>query len=261
MLNSDKLTVTLIQSDLYWENAPANRTQFEKKIQALTEPTDVIILPEMFTTGFSMNAPQLAETMNGETVRWMEKLAREKNAVITGSVIIKEPDNRFFNRLIWMPPDGNLSWYDKRHLFSMADEEKTYTSGDKRLLTVWRGWKICPMICYDLRFPVWCRNTDDYDLLIFVASWPHRRRNHWRILLPARAVENQAYVIGMNRTGNDGNGIYHSGDSMIIDPTGITIAEKNDVEWTYTYTLSKKLLEETKTNFPFLKDRDAFMIM
>jgi len=258
------LTCTLIQTKLFWEDSAANRQMFEEKINAIKQKTEVIILPEMFSTGFSMQPEKLAETMDGETVAWMKKIASEKKIVIVGSLMIKE-DEHYYNRLIWMLPNGNYGCYDKRHLFAHGDEHQHYIAGNKRLIASAKGWKLNLQVCYDLRFPVWARqcikdNTTEYDVLIYVANWPDRRANAWKTLLQARAIENQCYVIGVNRVGEDGNGVYHSGDSMAIDPMGEILYHKKDAEDIFTIELDKKHLETIRTKLPFLKDADSFII-
>ncbi|HEX6846868.1 MAG TPA: nitrilase-related carbon-nitrogen hydrolase, partial [Chitinophagaceae bacterium] len=215
------LTITGIQTQLHWEDAAANRKMFEEKIDRITGKPEVIIIPETFSTGFSMKPKLLAETMEGETIKWMKRVAAEKKVILTGSVIIKENEN-YFNRLIWMLPNGQMGIYDKRHLFGYAGEDNEFTPGTKRLIASVKGWKINLLVCYDLRFPVWARQTPpllqergqggeaEYDLLIYVANWPERRNHAWKTLLQARAIENQCYVVGVNRVGHDGNNIYHS---------------------------------------------------
>ena len=254
------LKVTLIQSNLFWENKEKNLDQFSRKIDAITEPTDLIILPEMFSTGFSMNPKKLSEGMNGETVSWMKERARVKKCVVAGSFICEESGN-FYNRLLWVNPDGSYSKYDKRHLFSMGDEHNHYAAGEEKLIVKIKDWKICPLICYDLRFPVWARNTHEsfYDVLIYVANWPERRSHPWKTLLLARAIENQAYVIGVNRIGADGNAITHSGDSAVINPKGEIISTtKANEEATETVTLSYAELAEFRKQFPVMQDADKF---
>lgn len=254
------LNITLIQSDLHWENVEKNLEMFSEKISAITENTDLILLPEMFTTGFSMQPEKFAEQMNGRTLNWLKEAAGRKNCVIAGSYICEENGN-YYNRLVWMRPDGTYSVYDKRHLFSMGDENNHYTRGSKKITEVIKGWRICPLICYDLRFPVWSRNTDNYDLLIYVANWPERRSHPWKTLLPARAIENQCYVAGLNRIGNDGNAIYHSGDSAVINAKGEIISNiPAHEEKTETVTLDYAELEEFRKTFPVLKDADRFEI-
>lgn len=273
------LTITLIQTKLHWEDRQANLSMLEEKINNIREKTEIIILPEMFSTGFSMNAEQLAETMDGTAIAWMKKIAAQKKIIICGSLMVKE-DERFFNRLIWMLPNGEYGCYNKRHLFAYGDEDKHYTPGNKRLIASVKGWKINLQVCYDLRFPVWARQnlldsarrkeesgstsltaSLEYDLLIYVANWPERRINAWKTLLNARAIENQCYVVGVNRVGNDGNNIYHSGDSMVINALGEILYHKAHGEDIFTITLQKNSLEEIRNKFPFWKDADKFMII
>lgn len=254
------LKVTLIQSSLYWQNAEANMAMFEEKIWKIKEQTDLIILPEMFTTGFSMDAPRLAEPMNFRAFKWMRQQAAQTGARVVGSVIIKEQD-KFFNRLIWMEPDGNFSTYDKRHLFRMAGEDKVYTSGNKKIIKEIKGWKILPLICYDLRFPVWSRNVNNtYDLLLYVANWPSARSLAWNTLLRARAIENISYVAGVNRTFVDGNGLDYSGDSAIIHPNGKELCNLHQEEKIITQTLSWEELKAFRDKFPAHLDSDQFQI-
>jgi omega-amidase len=255
------LTITIIQSDLHWENKAANLAMFSEKINGIKEKTEVIILPEMFSTGFTMRSKTLAETMDGETVAWMTKMVAEKKAIITGSIIAEE-NGKYFNRLIWMLPNGESGHYDKRHLFAFAEEDKFYSPGGKRLVASVKGWKINLLICYDLRFPVWARQAGEaeYDLLIYVANWPERRIHAWKTLLQARAIENQCYVAAVNRVGDDGNNIHYSGDSMIIDPLGEILYQRSQQEDIFTFTLQKEKLEEVRNKFPFLKDADNFFI-
>ena len=259
------LSVTLIQTDLKWEDKKANLTGFEEKIRPLKGKTQVVILPEMFSTGFSMKPKELAENMNGESVNWMKRVAAENQVILTGSLIIQEGED-YFNRLIWMLPNGQYGAYDKRHLFGYAGEDQHYSSGTKRLIASVNGWKINLQVCYDLRFPVWARQQSqeegpEYDLLVYVANWPERRRNAWMTLLQARAIENQCYVIGVNRVGDDGNKIYHSGDSMLIDPMGDILYTKKDQEAVYTASLDSERLQHVRNSLPFLKDADGFVIL
>jgi predicted amidohydrolase len=267
------LKITIIQSNLQWENKELNLKMFSEKISNISESTDLIILPEMFTTGFSMSPQKFAEPMNGITVNWMKEKAKEKACVITGSFICEE-EGQYFNRLVWMHPDGNYNIYDKRHLFRMAKEDDYYSAGQKKLIVELKGWKICPLVCYDLRFPVWTRNklvrysnedsssTIEYDLLIFVANWPEVRSYPWKTLLLARAIENQCYVVGLNRVGNDGNDIYHSGDSAIINAKGGVISKTNPHEdSTETITLNYSELAGFRKSFPAMLDADAFEIL
>ncbi len=253
------LHVSLIQPDTAWEDPEANREALGRHISNLASKTDLIVLPEMFNTGFTMNAAAVAEKMGGPTMQWMEQQAGQWDAVVCGSLAIEE-SGKYYNRLIWMQPDGSFVTYDKRHLFSLAAEESVFSAGRDRLVVEWRGWKIMPLICYDLRFPVWLRNNMDYDLLLFVANWPEARSRAWNSLLQARAIENQAFVIGVNRTGTDGNGKYHSGNSTIIDPLGNTLHHLKDREGIITETLKKEDLLEIRGKLPFLKDRDEFTI-
>src|SRR6187399_3434412 len=259
------LTITGIQTALHWEDAAANRKMFEEKINSITDKTEIIIIPETFSTGFSMKPKELAETMNGETVKWMERIAAEKKIILTGSVIIKENEN-YFNRLIWMLPNGQAGVYDKRHLFGYAGEDNEFTPGTKRLIASVKGWKINLLVCYDLRFPVWARQQTqedgpEYDLLIYVANWPERRIHAWKTLLQARAIENQCYVVGVNRVGNDGNSIYHSGESAVINFKGENICGINPHEEIIeTVELHKEELQEFRSSLPFLEDADSFTI-
>ena len=267
------LTVTGIQTALHWEDAAGNRKMFEEKINSIIDKTEIIILPETFSTGFSMKPKDLAETMDGETVKWMKRIAAEKKVIVTGSVIIKDVNDQaaesfpavYHNRLIWMLPTGQFGIYDKRHLFAYAGEGNEFTPGTKRLIASVKGWKINLLVCYDLRFPVWSRQQaqDDgleYDLLIHVANWPEKRNHAWKTLLQARAIENQCYVVGVNRVAHDGNNIYHSGDSMVVDPMGEVLYTKAHEEDIFTVTLHKEKLEEVRTKLPFWKDSDNFMI-
>lgn len=266
------LSITIIQSNLHWQNKTANLAMFEEKINAIPEKTEIVVLPEMFSTGFSMEAATLAEPMEGETVQWMQRLAVKRKIILTGSVIIKEGEH-YYNRLLWVLPNGQLGMYDKRHRFAFAGEDNHYTAGNKRLIASVKGWKINLQVCYDLRFPVWARqgavapagdgqgSAPEYDILINVANWPERRKHAWKILLQARAIENQCYVIGVNRVGDDGNQIHYSGDSMIIDPLGEVLYTKENEEDVHTIILQKEKLQETRTKFPFWKDADMFSII
>jgi len=271
------LSITLIQSNLHWENKEANLSMFAERIHNQQAKLELVVLPEMFSTGFSMNAAAMAETMDGPTIQWMKLLAAEKKIILTGSLIIEEHGN-YYNRLIWMLPNGSFAFYDKRHLFAYAGEDKIYQPGKKRLIASAKGFKINLQICYDLRFPVWARQSDssfeqvniapaerknkgvEYDLLIYVANWPERRNLAWKTLLQARAIENQCYVVGVNRVGNDGNNIYHSGDSMIINPMGEVIYTKAHEEDTATTLIEKSVLQQTRDRLPFLNDADDFLI-
>jgi omega-amidase len=257
----EDLKVTLFQYDIFWEDIDKNLKFLNGKLPSLESATDLIVLPEMFATGFSMNAEKLAEPMGGKTMTWMQQTARQYQCVVAGSIITKE-NNRFYNRLIWMRPDGTYEYYDKRHLFAMGKEHDHYTPGEKRLIVELKGWKIAPFICYDLRFPVWMRNVNlEYDLLLLVANWPERRIAHWRTLINARAIENQAYVVAVNRVGNDGNNFYYSGDSLVVDPMGNEIYHKKDVEDIHAITLIAEEVIKTRNAIPFLKDADDFNII
>jgi len=277
------LSITTIQTDLHWEDKTANLRMLEEKIKGIKEKTEIVVLPEMFSTGFSMKPALLAETMDGETVQWMKRVAMEKKIILTGSVIIREPTpslsgegrgEAYFNRLIWMLPNGQYGFYDKRHRFAYAGEDDHYTAGNKRFIASVKGWKVNLLVCYDLRFPVWARQSPlqheiekgpggevEYDILIYVANWPERRSHAWKTLLQARAIENQCYVVGVNRVGNDGNGIYHSGDSMIIDPMGEVLYTKKNEEDIFTISLDKNHLQAVREKLPFLKDADEFKII
>lgn len=254
------LRVSLIQSSLYWEDIAKNLAELSTKITGLSGKTDLIILPEMFTTGFSMNAEVLAEEMDGSTMKWLREKAGELNGAITGSFIAKEKGN-FYNRLVFMQPDGQYFTYDKRHLFSLANEQHTYQQGQERLIVEWKGWRICPLICYDLRFPVWSRNTEQYDLLIYMANWPETRSLHWTSLLSARAIENQTYTIGVNRVGEDQKGFVYSGDSTLVDYNGSTIYRITKAEDVFTTVLSKEEQANYRSKLNFLSDQDSFEIL
>ena len=311
------LTITIIQPDLRWEDKAANLRLLEEKVRGIAEPTELVILPEMFSTGFSMQPQALAEKMDGATIDWMKKVAAQKRIILTGSIIIEEGGN-YFNRLIWMLPTGQYGYYDKRHRFAFAGENEQYTAGHRRLIASVKGWKINLQVCYDLRFPVWSRQASplpptppdspaaqppdrptapassdpsisrtegssgstpsvaaphpsdrptapsppglEYDVLIYVANWPERRSHAWKTLLQARAIENQSYVVGVNRVGNDGNNIYHSGDSLIVDPLGEVLYHAPKEEAVFTYTLQRDKLEEIRQRFPFWRDADHFSI-
>lgn len=276
------LTITIIQTSLHWENKTANLQMLEQKINSIKERTEVVVLPEMFSTGFSMNPEMLAETMEGETVQWMKRMAATKKIILTGSIIIEDSSTdagggkKYFNRLIWMLPNGQYGIYDKRHRFAFAGEDEYFSAGTKRLIASVKGWKINLLICYDLRFPVWARQaspsgpiskekaasiTPEYDVLIYVANWPEKRSTAWKTLLQARAIENQSYVVGVNRVGKDGNEIHYSGDSMIIDPLGEILYQKKEEEDIFTISLDRDYLQTAREKFPFWKDADAFQII
>jgi len=252
------LRVTLIQTGLVWEDIKSNLAAFDEKIKDICTDTDLIILPEMFTTGFSMKVEKLAQKMDGYSVKWLKEKSKQKKADITGSLIIKD-DDKYFNRLIWVKPGGELFTYDKRHLFRMSGEEKIYSAGDKNITVELNGWKIRPFICYDLRFPAWTRNIkNQYDVAIFIANWPEKRSMHWKLLLQTRAIENQCYVIGVNRVGKDDKGYPYSGDSSVIDPMGKILFQKKDNPCLYTSRLSYQLIEDYRKTFPAWMDADFF---
>lgn len=260
------LTFTIIQTDILWEQKARNLQMLEEKINSVQQKTEVVILPEMFSTGFSMKPEQLAEEMNGETIAWMKQISSSKKIILTGSIIITENGN-YYNRLIWMLPNGQFGFYDKKHLFAFGGEDKQYTSGNKRLIASVKGWKINLQVCYDLRFPVWSRqshNKDDsleYDVLIYVANWPEKRNLAWKTLLQARAIENQSFCIGVNRVGSDGNDVYYSGDSMVINAAGEILYYKAHDEDIFTITMQKDELQKVREKMPFWKDADPFKVL
>ncbi|WP_281297964.1 amidohydrolase [Flavobacterium limnophilum] len=251
------MKIALLQSSLFWENPKVNRNYFEEKINTVTEKIDLIVLPEMFSTGFTMNAEAVFETMDGETIQWLQSLAKAKNSAITGSLVIKENGN-FYNRLVFVFPSGEIQFYDKRHLFTLAGEDKVYTAGKEKLIVEYKGWKICPLVCYDLRFPVFARNVEDYDVLIYVANWPKARIQAWDILLKARSVENLCYTIGVNRTGFDSNNLEYNGHSQAVDFLGNYALEPQETEGVFIVELNKEQLLETRKKLGFLGDRDYF---
>lgn len=253
------MKIAIIQSNIVWENPTANRNHFEEKINSITEAIDLIVLPEMFSTGFTMSPSVVAETMNGETVLWMQQLARNKQSVITGSLVIEENGN-YYNRMLFVFPDGAIQKYDKRHLFSLAKEEMVFTAGNEKIIVDYKDWKICLQICYDLRFPVFARNVENYDLLIYVASWPKPRINAWDILLRARAVENLCYTIGVNRVGTDANQLEYVGHSQIVDYLGNYSVEPFENESIKIISLDKDAMTETRNRLNFLNDKDTFSI-
>jgi omega-amidase len=260
------LTLSIVQTNLHWEDPEANRKMLEQKINLLAGKTEIVLLPEMFSTGFSMRPEVLAETMDGPTIRWMRDLASGLGLILAGSLIIEE-GGKWFNRLIWMLPTGSFGFYDKRHLFAFGGEDKKFVAGENRLIASVKGWKINLQVCYDLRFPVWSRQGHppdeggpEYDLLLYVANWPERRSLAWKSLLQARAIENQCYVVGVNRVGEDGGHILYSGDSRIIDPSGEILYEKAHDEDLFTCTLDKSELDDWRSAYPFLRDADRFRI-
>jgi omega-amidase len=251
------MKIALLQVPLVWENPIANRKYFEEKINAISENVDLIVLPEMFTSGFTMNPKMVAELMQGETVFWLKVLAKAKNFAIIGSLVIQE-NGKFYNRLVFVFQSGEVKTYNKKHLFTLAGEDKMYTSGTEKIIIEYKGFKICPLICYDLRFPVFARNTEDYDVLIYVANWPKPRINAWDALLKARAIENMCYTIGVNRIGEDHNKHDYSGHSQAIDFLGNYVIEPQETEGVFITNLDKKALLESRQKFGFLNDRDEF---
>lgn len=253
------MKIALIQSDLYWEDASENRKSFESKINQIDSEVNLVVLPEMFSTGFTMNAAAVAETMQGETVLWLQSLAKQKNFAITGSLIILEND-KYYNRMLFVFPSGEIRHYDKRHLFSLAGEDKCYTSGNEKVIVEYLNWKICLQVCYDLRFPVFARNVENYDLLLYVANWPKVRTNAWDSLLKARAIENLSYVVGVNRVGLDANNYEHTGHSQVVDFLGDFILEPQETEAVFVVELDKEVMLETRKKLDFLSDKDIFEV-
>jgi predicted amidohydrolase len=251
------LRVTMIQADLAWQDPATNRRNLAAHFRGLAGHTDLIVLPEMFTTGFSMAADSLTETMAGATVGWLREEAAAIGCAITGSLIVEE-DGRHYNRLVWAMPDGNLAHYDKRHLFRMAREQEHYAPGNRRLVVELKGWRLCPLVCYDLRFPVWSRSRGDYDVLLYVANWPSRRRAAWSALLRARAIENVCYAVGVNRTGKDGNGVSYSGDSVALDFLGQVLGGERNGDFVETVVLDRESLATFRRDFPVHLDADDF---
>lgn len=261
------LKISVVQTTLHWENVDANLIHFDEKINTITEETDVIVLPEMFTTGFAVDRTNIAEEQGGKGLQWMITKSKEKNAVIAGSIAVKE-NGKLFNRLYWVEPSGRVLHYDKRHLFRMAGENKHFEAGQEKIIIEYKGWKICPLVCYDLRFPVWSRNKSkmlngeiqaDYDVLLYVANWPEVRSFPWKQLLIARAIENQAFVVGVNRIGKDGNDFPHSGDSAVINPRGELISTiKSHSDSFETIEISADYLKEFRKVFPVGLDADDF---
>lgn len=289
------MRLSIIQSSLAWENPAANRAMFARKLAPLRDQTDLVVLPEMYTTGFSMNAGALAEPMDGPTVQWMREQSALLGGALAGSFICSEAGN-FYNRLLFMRPDGTFEYYDKKHLFSLTGEHEQYVAGNKQLVVEWRGWRIRPLVCYDLRFPVWSNNPASppasglagpapdgskdatssipsgerpgnqssrtpYDLLLYVANWPSRRSHHWRTLLAARAIENQSFVAGVNIVGKDGNDYEYTGDSAIIDFAGQQIVGISGKEGVFTAELSLEERMQYRRQLPFLEDGDIFQLL
>jgi omega-amidase len=253
------MKIALIQSDLYWESASKNRSNFEIKIQQIDSEVNLIVLPEMFSTGFTMNATAVAETMQGETISWMQSIAKQRKCALTGSLIIVE-NEQYYNRMVFVFPSGEIQYYNKRHLFTLAGEDKFYTSGDQKVIVDYLGWKICLQVCYDLRFPVFARNVENYDLLLYVANWPKVRTNAWDALLKARAIENLSYAVGVNRLGLDANNYEHIGHSQVVDFLGNYILEPQETEAVFVVELDKNIMLETRKKLDFLSDQDQFEI-
>lgn len=253
------MKVSLIQTALTWENPEANRANFEKHINSIEGKTDLIVLPEMFSTGFTMKPEAVAEAMDGTTVQWMKNIVSAKDCAITGSLVMQE-DGKYYNRLLFVTPDGTIQTYDKRHLFTLAGEDKAYTAGKDKLVVEYRGWKICLLVCYDLRFPVFARNTEEYELLLYVANWPAPRILAWDTLLRARAIENMSYVVGVNRIGDDVNGHGYPGHTQVLDSLGGYLLEPSGNEGVFTLDLDKEALAKTRAKFGFLADRDGFTL-
>jgi predicted amidohydrolase len=251
------MKVAILQTDLVWENPIYNRLTIESKVLSSDKKFDLLVLPEMFTSGFTMNPERVAETMSGETMQWLKSLAKQKKTAIIGSLVIEEEGN-YYNRLIFVTPKGEIQHYNKRHLFTLAGEEKVYIKGTDKVIFEYKDWKICPQVCYDLRFPVFARNVEDYDLLVYVANWPKIRTQAWDALLKARAIENMSFVIGVNRVGKDANGHDYIGHSQVIDELGnelIAPFEESDLQ---VVSLNKKKMHETRTKLSFLNDKDDF---
>ncbi len=253
------LNVSLLQRELHWEAPQANRDQFSADFEQLATNTDLVVLPEMFTTGFSMASEKIAEDDASETLPWLLESAKQLDAAICGSLAVRE-NGAVYNRLLFVTPAGDTHVYDKKHLFRMSGEDKHYAAGEERKIVEWRDWRICLQICYDLRFPVWTRNRDDYDLLLFVANWPAKRRMHWRQLLIARAIENQAYCIGLNRVGSDGNGLDYSGDSLVLAADGVILEDCKDRSGIFSSTLDYEQMATYRRKFPCHRDADAFSL-
>jgi omega-amidase len=266
-----QLRISIVQTQIHWEDKSTNLKMLRRKIADIPDKPELIVLPEMFSTGFSMSKESLAETMDGPTVEWMRNTAAEKGSIITGSFIAKEYEEEkpvYYNRLVWMLPNGESGFYDKRHLFAFGKEDQHYSSGQRRLIASVKGWKVNLQICYDLRFPVWLRQSmtqrpqmePEYDLLVVVANWPVARSHAWRTLLQARAIENQCYVVGVNRTGSDGRGLEYAGESMILGPLGESIKMLGGEDETFSHTLDREQLVQTRSKFPFWRDADTFFI-
>jgi omega-amidase len=256
----ENLEVALVQIDMVWESVDINLMKIERFIEELDKKPDLVILPEAFNTGFSIHSQNLAEPADGKTIQWMKDLSARKDFALCGSLFIKDGLN-YYNRFIWVEPDGKLYGYDKRHLFSMGEEDKLFSQGKTQLIINYKGWKIFPTICYDLRFPVWNRNVHSYDLLINVANWPAARKKVWKTLLKARAIENQCYVVAVNRVGVDGNQIEYSGNSTVIDAKGIKLLKGKHFEQISIVSLSYSALYNFRKKFDTLSDADRFNLL
>lgn len=256
-MTQESLQIAVFQMDSIWENSVANRARIDELLRKTDSKTDVVFLPEMFTTGFSVGNMELSETMDGETVQWMKTRCREHQLALCGSLIIREND-LYFNRLLFVQPSGEVQFYNKRHLFTMGGEESCFQHGTERLIVTYKGWRICPLICYDLRFPVWARNRNEYDILVYSANWPKARNEVWNTLLKARAIENQAYVVGTNRVGVDGNLIAYQGNSQLIDSKGNVLIAGNHVESIVSARFLYSELIKFRSDFPVLNDADPF---
>lgn len=256
----NNLSVTLVQYSMVWEKPRENLKRLASLIKQNVKKPDIIILPEMFSTGFTLNVKDNFGSMRSPVIKWMKEISAEFKCAVCGSLIVKEK-KKFYNRFIWTEKDKELKYYDKRHLFSFVNEDVNFTSGNSGVIINYKGWKILPLICYDLRFPVWSRYNDDYDMIIYVANWPERRSYAWKSLLIARAIENQSFVIGVNRIGTDNDGIYHSGDSSVIAPDGKILFTASDSEIVFTTVLKHTDVKLFRRKFPFLKDKDRFKII
>ncbi len=259
MSQSNALRVTTVQTSLHWEAIDKNLNHFENLLDRIQGQQDIIVLPEMFSTGFTMNTEEVAESMDGKSVQWMRGQAEKLKSVLCGSLILKD-GGEYYNRFIWMKPDGEFQFYDKKHLFTLAGEHEYFKPGDQKIIIDYKGWKICPLICYDLRFPVWARNVENYDLLIYVANWPKPRANAWRALLTARAIENQCYVVGVNRVGADEKGLDYIGDTMVVDFLGNTLYHTANIEQVSTTELNLTSQNTLRSKLNFLADQDGFQL-
>lgn len=253
------MKIALLQTELVWENPIYNRLTIESKVLSCEKKFDLLVLPEMFTSGFTMQPKRVAETMEGETIQWLKNLAKQKKTAIIGSLVIEE-EGKYYNRLVFVTPKKEVIIYDKHHLFTLAGEEKVYTAGTEKVIIEYKDWKICPQICYDLRFPVFARNVEDYDLLVYVANWPKPRIQAWNTLLKARAIENMCFVAGVNRIGKDANKIDYTGQSLILDELGNELISPNDEDGIQVVSLNKRKMYDTRDKLNFLKDRDTFEI-